>query len=188
MEDLDIIGLFWKRCETAIHFSQEKYGTYCFSLAYHILENQEDCEECVSDTWLHAWNTIPPQKPNALRMFFAKLTRNLAFDRWRHRSAEKRGGGVLPLVLDELSECIPSKENTEDQVIARDLEETVRAFLRTLQQREGDIFLRRYFFTESIEEIASSYGLTRNHVSVILGRTRKLLKNHLIQEGYCDEG
>lgn len=187
MEDQEIIALYWKRCESAIAHSQEMYGDYCFSVAYHILENQEDCEECVSDTWLHAWNAIPPSRPNALRMFFAKLTRSLAFDRWRNRSAHKRGGGQLPLVLDELSECIASEESTEETVIAKELEQSICSFLHTLQERERDVFLRRYFFTESLEEIASAYDMTRNHVSVVLSRTRKQLKNHLIKEGYCDE-
>lgn len=187
MSDQEIIEQYWQRCESAIICSQEKYGTYCFSVAYHILNNEEDCEECVSDTWLHAWNAIPPKRPHVLRMFFAKLTRSISFDRWRSRSAQKRGGGQLSLVLEELSECISSDEAIEDAVIAKDLERCIRLFLKKLPEREGDVFLRRYFFSESLEEIASAYGITHNHVSVLLGRTRKRLKQHLIKEGYCNE-
>lgn len=187
MRDQEIVERYWKRCESAIACSQEKYGAYCFSIAYRILNHWEDCEECVSDTWLHAWNAIPPSRPNALRMYFAKLTRSISFDRWRSRSAQKRGGGQLPLVLEELSECVSSGDTVEDTVLAKDLERSIRTFLQGLPEREGDVFLRRYFFSESLQEIASAYGMTYNHVSVVLSRTRKALKLHLVKEGYCYE-
>lgn len=187
MDDQQIVSLYWERCTDAIVQSKEKYGAYCFSVAEHILQSREDCEECVNDTWLHAWNTMPPRRPNVLRMFFAKLTRHISFDRWRQQSAQKRGGGELPLVLEELSQCIASVENVEDALMAQELEQSIRSFLHTLPERAGDIFLRRYFFTESIEEIASAYRMTRNHVTVVLCRTRKQLRQHLIQEGYFYE-
>lgn len=188
MSDQEIVEQYWQHCESAIACSQEKYGAYCFSIAYHILNHPEDCEECVSDTWLHAWNAIPPSRPDALRMFFAKLTRSISFDRWRSRSAQKRGGGQLPLVLEELLECVSTENTVEDTVLAKELERSIRAFLRALPEREGDVFLRRYFFSESLKEIASAYGMTCNHVSVVLSRTRKELKRYLMKEGYCYEG
>ncbi len=141
----------------------------------------------MNDTWLHAWNAIPPSRPDALRMFFAKLTRRIAFDLWRHRTAQKRGGGQVSLALEELSQCIPSACDVEDTLTAKELAQSVNAFLRTLPVREGDVFLRRYFFTEPIGEIAASYGMTRNHVSVLLSRTRTRLRQHLIKEGFFDE-
>lgn len=187
MEDQQIIALYWQRCTDAITQSKEKYGAYCFTIAEHILQNQQDSEECVSDTWLHAWNAMPPNRPHALRMFFAKLTRSISFDLWRRRSAQKRGGGQLTLALEELSQCIASESDVEDTLIAQELEQSIRSFLHTLPEREGDVFLRRYFFTESIEEIAAFYGMTRNHVSVLLSRTRKRLRQHLAKEGFFDE-
>lgn len=128
MEDEQIIALYWKRDDQAISQSDAKYGRYCFSIAQHILENLQDSEECVNDTWLHAWNAMPPHKPNALRMFFAKITRELSFDRFRKRQAQKRGGGEMELVLEELSECIVDESNVEDEAITRELAESVRFF------------------------------------------------------------
>ena len=187
MEDKQIVALYWRRCPDAIVRSNEKYGAYCFTVAHHILQSREDSEECVNDTWLHAWNAIPPSRPDALRMCFAKLTRRIAFDLWRHRTAQKRGGGQVSLALEELSQCIPSACDVEDTLTAKELAQSVNAFLRTLPVREGDVFLRRYFFTEPIGEIAASYGMTRNHVSVLLSRTRTRLRQHLIKEGFFDE-
>lgn len=187
MEDQQIIALYWQRCADAIAQSKEKYGAYCFTIAENILQNQQDSEECVNDTWLHAWNAMPPHRPNALRMFFAKITRSISFDLWRRRSAQKRGGGQLPLVLEELSQCIASEDTLEDTLIAQELEQSIRSFLRTLPEREGDVFLRRYFFTESIKEIAACYGMTCNHVSVLLSRVRNQLRQYLIKEGFFDE-
>lgn len=187
MEDLQIVELYWDRDPQAIARSKEKYGVYCFTVADHILRNWADSEECVNDTWLHAWNRIPPHRPNALRMFLAKITRRLAFNRFKSYTVQKRGGGELPLVLDELSECVGDETDVEDSIIARELGESVRQFVLTLPARDGDIFVRRYFFTESVSEIAQKYGLTANHVSVILNRTRCKLKLHLIKEGLIDE-
>lgn len=187
MEDQQIVELYWQRSTEAITQSKEKYGAYCFSVAEHILQSQEDCEECVNDTWFRAWNTIPPSRPHVLRMFLAKLTRSISFDRWRQQSAQKRGGGELPLVLEELSQCIAADSDVEDTVIAEELEQTIRAFLHTLPERTGDLFLRRYFFTESVEEIAVAYGITSNHVAVTLSRARKQLRQHLKKEGYFHE-
>lgn len=186
MEDQQIIALYWQRCADAITHSKEKYGSYCFAIAQNILQNPEDSEECVNDTWLHAWNSMPPHRPYVLRMFFAKLTRSISLDRWRRRNAQKRGGDPLTLALDELSQCIVSESDIEDTLIAQDLEQSIRAFLHTLPAREANVFLRRYFFTESIQEIAHSYGITRNHVSVLLSKTRKQLKQYLIKEGFFD--
>lgn len=157
------------------------------TISRSILESREDAEECVSDTWLHAWNAMPPHKPNALRMFFAKLTRNISFSRFRRLNAQKRGGGRMDAVLDELAEVLADRSGVEDALDARELSETIRQFIRALPEREGDVFLRRYFFTETMEEIAGAYGITVNHAAVMLSRTRKKLRLCLMREGYLYE-
>lgn len=187
MEDRQIIALYWQRNECAISESEQKYGGYCFTLAHHILQNDEDSEECVNDTWLHAWNAIPPQKPNRLRMFFAKITRRLSFDRYERNTAQKRGGGEIPLVLDELAECIAAEDDVQSAAEHKALEEFISRFVRSLSARDGNLFIRRYFFAESVREIAHRYSLTENNVTVILSRTRKRLKASLQQEGYFHE-
>ncbi len=187
MEDLHIIELYWNRDPQAIRCSEEKYGKYCFAVANHILGNFEDSKECVNDTWLHAWNGIPPHRPSVLRMFFAKITRGVAFNRFKANTAQKRGSGQMLLVLEELSECLAEETLVEDEVIAKELGACICRFVRDLPVREGDVFIRRYFFTEPIVEIAKNYGLTVNHTTVMLSRTRKKLRQHLIKEGYLYE-
>ncbi|MBP3617004.1 MAG: sigma-70 family RNA polymerase sigma factor [Lachnospiraceae bacterium] len=187
MEDSQIIELYFKRKEEAIQETDSKYGSYCFAIAENILHNTEDSEECVSDTWLSAWNVIPPQRPTVLRMFLAKITRNLSFNRFHAGKAKKRGGGELNLVLDELAECIATESDTESEYMAKELEQSIRLFVRGLPEREGNVFVRRYFFTEPVAVIAKRYHMTDNNVMVSLSRTRKKLKAHLIKEGYLGE-
>ena len=184
MEDRQIVELYWQRDPAAIERSAQKYGAYCFSVAGNVLGSREDAEECVNDTWYCAWEAMPPHRPSALRIFLAKITRRVALNRWKAASAQKRGGGQLPLVLDELSECVSGQEDAEGAVEARELRRLLDQFIRELPAREGNIFLRRYFFTEPVGEIARRWGLTENHVSVLLSRTRKKLKALLEKEGY----
>lgn len=183
MEDSRIIELYWQKNADAISETAKKYGPYCFSIAENILHNAEDSEECVNDTWLRAWNAIPPQKPDVLRMFLAKITRNLAFNRFNARNAQKRGGGEIALVLDELGECLGGAD-TEGAYEAKELRKCIRRFVRSLPEREGNVLARRYFFAEPVAEIAKRYGLSENNVMVILSRTRRKLKAHLLKEGY----
>ena len=183
MEDHQIIELYWQKNADAISETADKYGSYCFAIAENILHNAEDSEECVNDTWLRAWNAIPPQKPGVLRMFLAKITRNLAFNRFNARNAEKRGSGEIALVLDELGECLGGAD-AEAAYEAKELRQSIRRFVRTLPEREGNVLVRRYFFAEPVADIAKRYGLTENNVMVILSRTRKKLKAHLLKEGY----
>jgi len=185
MEDEKIIELYFDRDEQAVVETDRKYGSYCFTLANAILENREDAEETVSDTYLKTWQAIPPKRPNVLKMFLAKITRNLAFSRWRRLSAEKRGGGALPLVLEELSSCIAAPERVEDHLNAKELAKTIRCFLNTLPQREQDIFLRRYFFVEDSEAIAQRYGMKKATVLRTLSRTREKLRQYLTKEDYA---
>lgn len=184
MDDQYILDLYWQRDSRAIEASQEKYGSYCLAVSRSILADHRDCEECVSDTWLHAWKAIPPHRPAVLRMFLAKLTRRLSFNRWKANTTQKRGGGQLPLVLEELEQCVGQTSDPADTLIAQELAESIGRFVRALPARDGDVFTRRYFFTEAIPDIARRYGLTANHTTVLLSRTRKKLRQHLEQEGY----
>lgn len=183
MEDRQIVELYWQKSEDAIKETDRKYRAYCFTIANNILCNRQDSEECVNDTWLNAWNAIPPQKPKVLQTFLAKITRNLSFNRFHARSAQKRGSGEIILVLDELAECLSSKSNVESEYAAKELGQHIRLFVRALPEKDCNVFVRRYFFTESVREIAKRYQLTENNVMVILSRTRKKLKQYLIKEG-----
>ena len=184
MEDGQIIELYWQKNADAISETSSKYGAYCYTIADNILHSIEDSEECVNDTWLHAWNAMPPQKPNVLRMFLAKITRSLSVNRFNARSAEKRGGGEMILVLDELADCLAGETNVEAEYEVKELEQCIRRFVRGLPERDGNVFVRRYFFTEPVAAIAKRYGLTESNVTVILSRTRKKLRLKLAKEGY----
>ncbi len=184
MEDEAIIKLYFARNERAVQETDKKYGRYCFTLADAILHNRQDSEETVSDTYLKTWNAIPPKKPEVLKLFLAKITRNLAFTRWRAYSAQKRGSGELNLVLEELDGCIAAPGQVEDHLNGTELTKTIRAFLDSLPEKEQNIFLRRYFFVEESDVIARRYGLKRATVLRTLSRTREKLKAYLIKEGY----
>lgn len=183
MEDSTIIDLYWARQEQALSETERKYGGYCRSIAHNILQNREDSEECVSDTWLHAWNAIPPQRPSVLSAFLGRITRNLSFDRCRRQSAEKRGGGVLPLALDELSECVPAPGRVEQTLEAQELSTAIDRFLRTLPERDCSIFLRRYWYVDTVQTIAERYEINVSTVKSILFRTREKLRRYLSGEG-----
>lgn len=185
MNDEEIIALYFARDEQALRRTDEKYGPYCFALANRILNSPPDAEETVSDTYLKAWQSIPPTRPKMLRLFLAKITRNLAFSRWRSETAQKRGGGEMPLVLDELAECIGTGADVGAQLDAKELTRTIAAFLDTQPQREQNVFLRRYFFAEDCREIGRRYAMKPEAVLQSLSRTRKKLKKYLIQEGYA---
>ena len=184
MEDGKILDLYFDRDEQALEETRKKYGDYCFAVANGILGCAEDAEEVVSDTWLRAWDSIPPKRPAFLRLFLGKIARNLAFTCWRNRNAEKRGGGETELVLEELSECIPGREAVDDALNAKELAQAIRTFLDTLPEREQDVFLRRYFYSEATPVIAGCYGMKEANVLRILSRTRKKLKDYLTKEGY----
>ncbi|MBQ7581188.1 MAG: sigma-70 family RNA polymerase sigma factor, partial [Lachnospiraceae bacterium] len=179
--DNEIIELFWMRNENAILETEAKYGNYCFSVANNILVNREDAEECVSDTWLTAWNTIPPKRPKVLRLFLARITRRGAFDRYRRNTAGKRGGGEITQSLDELADCLPAPSSVEMELSAQEMKTCISAFLVTLPERDADVFLRRYFYVESVPEIAKRYALKESNVLMVLSRTRKKLEQHLIK-------
>ena len=184
MEDMEIIRLYNSRNEKAIAESDKKYGAYCLAVANNILFNNEDSRECVNDTWLHTWNMIPPQYPERLKMFFAKITRNLSINKLRSRNAKSRGEGEPALAIDELEECIPGGSSVESSVDEKLLTECITAFLSELPKRDRQLFLRRYFFTEAVSQIASRFEMSENAVSVSLYRTRAKLKIFLEKEGF----
>lgn len=185
LSDDMIITLYWNRNEQAIAETDSKYGPYCYRVAHNVLSDPEDSEECVNDTWLHAWNVIPPERPNILRSFLAKITRNLSLDRYRQRTAAKRGGGETELALEELEESIPGNSRVEEAISEQELALAINRFLSTLPKRDGDIFLRRYFYMDPTSVIASSYDINERNCLVILSRTRKKLKEHLEKEGFA---
>ena len=181
MEDYAIIDLYWSRNPEAISRTCEKYGNYCRAVAQNILPDRRDTEECVNDTWLKAWNAMPEDRPRLLAQYLGKITRNLALNRWRDNRTEKRGGGELPLVLDELADCISSTD-TLQAVEAGELAKAVNRFLHMLPERECNLFLRRYWFAEPTAEIARRYGMRENTVRTILFRSRKKLQSYLEKE------
>jgi len=184
MTDEEIIQLYLARDEQALAQTEEKYGSYCYCLANRILASPQDSEEVVSDVYLKAWQSIPPTIPKVFRLFLAKITRNLAFSRWRSENAQKRGGGEIPLVLYELAECVGRESEVDMGLRAKELTRTIAAFLDTQPQREQNVFLRRYFFVEDTGTIARRYDMKPEAVLKSLSRTRKKLKAYLIREGY----
>ena len=180
MNESDILALFWARDEAAIAECERKFGVECHQIAERILDSPEDAEECVSDTWLRAWDAIPPDRPEHLDAYLLKITRNLALDRLRMRHAEKRAGEEGAKCLDELAEALPDGENPLDEIVLRDL---LNRFVRGLKEEERDIFVLRYTQVFTVEEISERMGKKQNAVKVSLHRTRKKLRDYLKKEG-----
>lgn len=187
MNDQEILDLYFARSEQAIDASAEKYGRYCHTVAMHILYNQEDSEECVNDTWLRAWGSIPPKRPQMLRSFFGRITRNLALNRWEYVHAEKRGHGETAAALEELSECIPDKRAAEADTMTESitLSDCINHFLEGQKPENRILFVRRYFYLSDIRELAAAYGFTESKVKMTLSRMRTQLREALKQEGIC---
>ena len=184
MEDEQIIRLFFERKEDAIRAVSDTYGGYCRAIADRILPDGEDAEEVVADTWLQAWNTIPPARPQQLKLYLGKLTRNLALSRWRKNNAQRRGGGQVTLVLEELGENLSGGDTPEELWDTRELAEAISTFLRKLPEKQRQMFLLRYFYLEDIRFVAKYFGVGENSVRVILSRIRKKLREALLQEGF----
>lgn len=184
MDDNAIIELYFSRSESAISETATKYGRYCYSIANNILSSKEDSEESVNDTYLAAWNTMPPQRPSVLATFLGKLTRYISLDRWKARNANKRGGGEVALALDELDECISSKENTEQAFEQKELLRSVNHFLGMLPETERNIFVCRYWYLDPVQQIADRHGFSLSKTASMLRRTREKLRTHLAKEGF----
>ena len=179
MEDEKIVMLYWERNENAIRESEQKYGKYCYTIAYNILHSHEDSDECVNDTWNGAWNSMPSEKPSRLQSFLARITRNIAIDRFRYDSAQKRGAEVES-AIDEYWECIPNGDASIDDEFV--LKQAINGFLESLDTRTRVIFMRRYWYSMSVKDIAEGMRLSESHVSVILFRTRIRFKEYLTKE------
>ena len=184
MEDREIIQLYWDRNEQAIKATSDQYGHYCKAIARNILNYEEDVEECVNDTYLKAWNSMPTQWPAQLAAFLGKITRNLSFNRYKRQHAGKRGGGEISLVLDELADCVSSADNVEETVDRRELIRAIDTFVRSLSESRRRIFVCRYWYADSVKEIANDRGISQGTVSKILERRRKQLKAYLTERGF----
>lgn len=184
MEDNKIIELFWNRDETAIEQAAAVYGRYCRRIARNILGVEEDVEECLNDTWLGAWNSIPPARPECLSAYLGRITRNLAISRYRAGHALKRTGDRLSESLDELGDISGlSSNNVEETVDRKTLEAAINKYLDTCSQKQRRLFVRRYFYMDSVAEIAQMYDLGQSDVKVTLLRMRRSLKKKLEEEG-----
>ena len=183
MEDNAIINLYWKRSQDAIHQTDIKYGKYCYSIAFNILECHEDAEESVDDTYMATWNKIPPNRPNSLCAFVGKIARNISISKWRMNKAQKRGGREMTLKLQELEACIPSRQNIEESYEAKEVVSAINTFLEEIPKVERIVFMRRYWCMDSIEEICNSFGFSESKVKSILHRNRVRLKKYLKEVG-----
>ena len=185
MEDNQILTLFYERSEQAIVELSEKYGVAVRKTAANILQDRQDVEECINDTWLGAWNTIPPQRPNPLAAYVCRIARNLALKKYHNNTAHKRNSSY-DLVLDELAECIPASENVEDGFTAKEISAAVSRFLETLEYDDRFALVRRYWFADDVSDIAAMMGRSSHRVSVRLYRTRERLHRYLKKEGLLE--
>lgn len=184
MEDEAIICLYWQRDEGAIRETREKYGNYLGRIAWQILANKEDCEESVSDTYLRAWNSIPPQKPGLLSAYLGGITRRLSIDLYRKKTRLKRGGSEYALSLTELEDCVSGGDTTGEEVDLHLLAEAMERYLRGLSPDARTVFLGRYWFMDPLGEIARSHGISESKVKSLLYRTRQGLRTYLEKEGF----
>ena len=183
MEDRDIIALYLERNQEAVTETEKKYGRYCYSIAYNILYNAEDAEECVNDALMNAWNSIPPHMPSILSTFLGKLTRYVSLKKWRYARTKKRGGGETALAYEELSECIPGGKAVEEELQEKELAEMIDDFLDGLPAVERRIFICRYWYFDDISTISRQFGFSRSKVKSMLYRIRKKLMARLEEEG-----
>ena len=182
MDDKSIISLYWNRDERAIQETDRSYGRLCRGLSLRILKNHEDADECVNDSYLRLWNSLPPERPDSLGGLLTRIVRNLCLDRLRQNDSLKRGGSAVTVSLDEL-EQVTGRNSVESNIMAQELGKAVDRFLRTQSQEARSIFLRRYYYFDTRTEIADRFDISAAQVSVILSRTRKRLRNYLKEEG-----
>lgn len=187
MEDEKIIELYFERNESAISETAEKYGNYLYKIAFNILSDNEDSEESVNDTYMSAWNTIPPEKPNVFSAFLSKITRYISLNRYRAGKAKKRGGGEIDTAFDEIEECVPDKSNIYDEIETKELAEIISDYLKKLPETERKIFVCRYYYLDSLSDISKQFGFSQSKVASMLHRTRKKILYHLEKEGVLGE-
>jgi RNA polymerase sigma-70 factor (ECF subfamily) len=183
MDDVVIIDLYWARSESAISETAKKYGLYCSAIAENILHSKEDSEECVNDTYLITWNAIPPQRPTVFRAFLGKITRNLSLNKYKEQRTKKRGGDEIALLFSELEDCVPSNSDVEMEYETSLIIEAINTFLRSLDSEGRIVFVRRYWYADSIGAIAARFKMSESKVKSMLFRTRRTLKLYLENEG-----
>lgn len=184
MTDALILALLQERSEEAVAALSERYGPYCRSIAMSVLGDAGAAEECLNDTWFAVWRRIPPELPRSLRAFCGRITRRRAIDRLRQAGSLKRGGGELPLVLDELSEVVPGHADVEKAIEQKELAAAIEGFLDTLPERTRRIFVCRYWYADPVRDIAKVHGMKENAVSMLLSRTREKLRKYLTERGF----
>ena len=185
MNDSQIVALYWQRNEQAITETAEKYGNYCYTIAFRILTDKEDAEECVNDAWNGAWNSMPENRPEKLAPYLAKLTRWLSFNRLREKNALKRKGNETTVALEELSDCFDPAENVQREIEQKELSEAINTFLNNLDEEQRNVFVARYWFILSIREISEKFDISEGKVKSMLMRSRLRLKKYLEEEELC---
>lgn len=183
LEDSKIIDLFFARMEQAIVELSAKYGTVCGRISRNILKNDLDAEECVNDAYLAAWNTIPPEKPNPLKTYIVRIVRNISITKYHANTSVKRNS-YYDAALEELESCLAACATVEQEITAKELSEQIDRFLDTLDKENRIMFVRRYWYSDSISDMAEMFQMSKNNVSVRLSRIREKLKTHLKKEGY----
>ncbi len=184
MEDAQIVELYWQRREEAVMQTQKKYDAYLNAVAFRILADQEDSRECVNDALLAAWESIPPHRPKVLSVYLAKITRQTAIDVYRRRSSAKRRDSEYALSLSELEDVLPGGTTPEEVLEGKLLEESLDRFLAALSREERNLFLRRYYFFDSLAEAAHHCGMGQAKAKSMLHRTRQRLRRQLEKEGF----
>jgi len=183
MTDPEIINLFFSKSPKALKAVNNKYGKYCFAIAYNILSSREDSDECVNDTFFAAWNAIPPAKPNRLSAYLGRITRNIALNRYKLLHTDKRKGIQTELVLSELSECIPANTDTEQAFNEAYVIHAIEAYLKAQPEIKRNIFIRRYFYMYPVKDIAKAYAYSQSKITSLLFRMREELRSYLEREG-----
>lgn len=183
MEDQEIVELYFARSERAIEETSIKYEGYCYRIAYNILYNKEDSDECLNDTWLNAWNAIPPNRPGRLSTYLGKITRNIALNVYEKKHRKKRGGGQVDVVYDELEEILTGHETPEERTELAFLVTCINDYLKSLPGLSRMVFVGRYWYFESVEQIAKHLGITTGRTKSLLYRTRTGLREYLEKEG-----
>ena len=183
MEDSMIINLYFNRNEKAVSETAQKYGNYCFTISNNILKNESDAEECVSETYLKAWNNIPPERPLRLAAFLGKIVRNLSLDRYKFNRREKRKGSEFELLLSELEDCVSSNLTTINEFDSGFTVDLINDWLHAQTAQNRVMFVRRYWYADAIGDLVDKFGMSESKVKSILFRMRKNLKRHLEKEG-----
>ena len=184
MEDEKIVDLYWQRSESAIRETEIKYDRYLTKIAYNILADAEDSRESVNDTYLAAWNSMPPHRPGVLSTYLGKLTRRISIDCFRRRTRQKRGGSEYEVSLSELGDCVSGGNTTEEIINVKLLADAIGIFLRLQSEDARNAFIGRYYYLDSLKEVAAYCGMTESKCKTLLFRTRVALKEYLREEGF----